>query len=310
MGKVELTVKLDSIPQMADRALAGLQAGPDLRLRIQMEAIRKEQRRKTMMSVGRAATAVCCAVLVLALILNPQQRVQEFAAPSITSLPLGSGVESSDEPAVLGEASIQGGRQNADSGIWAASENGAFPLIGLKGSYYRQMTISVSIPSSQLTEVGSVEEFTTEPSLSDASIISSNCVNAGETIYAVTGMESTFLAAQSSGRQCLFQRVSFNGKALTQSETLADTLQLKGHIQSMTLSGKGTVQGESAEALFDTLVNNSVYESSGALSTDSVLTITTDSGLSAQMLVRDDRLSACGIWSCPEFFEAFDKNAD
>ena len=30
-----------------------------------------------------------------------------------------------------------------------------------------------------------------------------------------------------------------------------------------------------------------------------------DNGLTVQMAVKDDKLSACGTWSCPEFIDAF-----
>ena len=37
------------------------------------------------------------------------------------------------------------------------------------------------------------------------------------------------------------------------------------------------------------------------------LLIELDNGLTVQMSVRDENLSACGTWSCPEFFEAFEE---
>ena len=30
-------------------------------------------------------------------------------------------------------------------------------------------------------------------------------------------------------------------------------------------------------------------------------------GLTLQLLVSDESVSACGTWSCPDFFEAFDE---
>ena len=306
-------MKLDQLSQIADRALAGLEAGPELRLRIQMEAIRREKRRKTFVAAGRVAAVACCAVLLFAILLFPQDRGGEISVPHITSLPMGDVSASPEEErseAIRGEASISGTRQRGDSGIWAETGDGTFPLIGLKGTYYRQMTVAVSLSGDQLTEVGKVDEYTTEPSLSDLSIISSNCVNAGGTVYTVRGMESTFLVAETGGERRLFQRISFNGKALARNETLASSLQVSGHILSMSLTGRGTVRGEAAEKLFAGLLQDASFESSGSLTTDTVLTISLDNGLSAQMMVRDDRLSACGIWSCPEFFDAFDLAAE
>ena len=153
--------------------------------------------------------------------------------------------------------------------------------------------------------VSAVEEYTTEPSLSRTDVVISNCVWAGEDVYGISGMEKSLVCAKVDGSLRLFQRVSFNGYATIGKESLADTLQFQGHIASLTLSGIGTVSGATASSLFETLLHQASYESSGSLNTEDTLLITLDNGLCAQMLLKDDRLSACGVWSCPEFVEAF-----
>ena len=105
----------------------------------------------------------------------------------------------------------------------------------------------------------------------------------------------------------VFQRVSFNGSALTGRETLSDTLEIAGHIAAMELSGVGAItDSETCETLFSTLTENASYESSGTVSAKQSLLIQLDSGLTLQLAVKNDKLSACGTWSCPEFLEAFE----
>ena len=90
------------------------------------------------------------------------------------------------------------------------------------------------------------------------------------------------------------------------SEGLGDTLQISGHVLALELSGVGTVTDASAaQTLVDTLLDNAVYESSGSVSGKQSLLISLDNGLTVQMAVKNDKLSACGTWSCPDFFDAF-----
>ncbi|MDD6248459.1 hypothetical protein, partial [Desulfovibrio piger] len=63
---------------------------------------------------------------------------------------------------------------------------------------------------------------------------------------------------------------------------------------------------ETCETLFSTLTENASYESSGTVSAKQSLLIQLDSGLTLQLTVKNDKLSACGTWSCPEFLEAFE----
>ena len=159
--------------------------------------------------------------------------------------------------------------------------------------------------------LGTVSEFTTEPSLSGTDVILSNAATLGAEIFAVDGMGGTLIATEVNGVTRLFQRVSFNGSALQGSESLADTLQLAGHIISMELSDVGVIEDSSAcEKLFATLLDNASYDSSGSVSARQSLLIGLDNGLTVQLAVRNDKLAACGTWSCPEFFEAFENAAE
>ena len=183
-----------------------------------------------------------------------------------------------------------------------------FPLIGVNGSYYRMMTSPRSVSSSLLgASLGTIAEYTTEPSLSGTNVMLSNKAAVGTEVYGISGMSSTFVAAEVDGQMRLFQRVSFNGNALKGSETLADVMQLSGHVASIELSGVGTITDTSVCAdLISLLLNDATYESSGSLSAKQSLLIELDNGLVYQFTVKNDKIASCGTWSCPEFFEAFE----
>ena len=190
----------------------------------------------------------------------------------------------------------------------SSSDSSTFPLIGVNGSYYRMMTSPRSVSSSLLgTSLGTIAEYTTEPSLSGTNVMLSNKAAVGTEVYGISGMSSTFVAAEVDGQMRLFQRVSFNGNALKGSETLADVMQLSGHVASIELSGVGTITDTSVCAdLISLLLNDATYESSGSLSAKQSLLIELDNGLVYQFTVKNDKIASCGTWSCPEFFEAFE----
>ena len=292
--------QLDQLPEIANRSLGGLHASPEMRYAIQMKAARQQKRKTQAMVFTKIAAPVLCAAVLLALFFFPSAPLNTVAPPSITSLPLGqlqAGDTNGEEETGVGVVGW----------IWSSVTSGTFPLIGVKGRYYRMLSSPSAVSaSSALQSLGIVEEYTTEPSLSDTGIISSNCVSAGDEVYTFNGYNNTFVCAKVNGEYRLFQRVSFNGHATLGKETLIDTLSISGHIQSMSISGIGTVSDSSAaENLFRILTDNATYESSGSIRSSSILTITLSDGISAQMLISEDRLAACGVWSCPEFISAF-----
>ena len=204
-----------------------------------------------------------------------------------------------------------GNRSQTYRSLWATGEGGTFPMVGINGSYYRLLTEPASVSDSLLGgTVATVDTFTTEPALTAKGSVMSNVVTEGTAVQQVKGMGDTLVAARVDGTLRVFQRVSFNGTALRGSEKLKDTLQLSGHIRSMSLSSVGTVSDAAeCERLFSLLTVNAVYESSGSLTNRQSLLITLDNGLTVQMIVKGDKLAACGVWSCPEFIEAFEAAA-
>lgn len=300
--------RLEQLPEITEKALGGLTAGQNLKLRIEKAAADPMPQRRT---VGAWVPALCCA-LVLAIALG-------VGIPTLTQL--GDELLIASQPAGAPTAGTERSLLDLDNNvtirqrdtvpdyrsIWAASNGGSFPLIGIEGKYYRMLTSPASVSSNLLGEcLGVIAEFTTEPSLSGTDVILSNIASQNGEVYAISGMGNTLVAAQVDGSYRLFQRVSFNGSALRGNEALADTLQIAGHITGMELSDVGTItDAATCETLFATLTSSASYESSGSVNGKQSLLISLDNGLIVQLSVKNDKLSACGTWSCPEFFEAF-----
>ena len=311
----QLEARLRELPETVDRTLYSLTANEALKRRIE-RAVTNPERETVRRPVYRTlvpALSLALVLLVGAAVAIPALR-QDQPDRIITSQAAGSPTDI-DQPHEneLGKGRVTVSTTEAPEyrSLWEGS-TGSFPLIGVKGSYYRMMTEPASVDQSLLgASLGKVSEFTTEPSLSGTDVILSSVATLGTEVYAVDGMGGTLVAAEVKGVMRLFQRVSFNGSALQGSETLADTLQVSGHIVSMELSDVGVVTDASAcERLYQTLVDNASYDSSGSVSARQSLLIELDNGLTIQLAVRNDKLAACGTWSCPEFFEEFEEAAE
>ena len=308
-----LESQLRQLPEIVDQTMANLKADEALKQRIQL-AILNPDPQPVRRPVYRTLVPALSLALVLALgaaiglpALNQPQLPEQIISSQAAG---GTAV-----PKTLGLLDLEGSNAQVSASktpeyrsLWEVGANGNFPLLGLGGSYYRMMTSPASVSSSLLGDsLGTVAEFTTEPSLSGTDVILSNAVAFGTQVYEISGMGGTLVAAEVNGATRLFQRVSFNGNALQGKESLADTLQIAGHITAMELSDVGVITDSAVcESLFATLVDNASYDSSGSVSARQSLLIELDNGLTVQLAVRSDKLSACGTWSCPEFLEAFE----
>ena len=309
---MDIDAMLRDLPAAADKAFAGLEATPFLKARID-RAINEQKNGKVRFALPKWVPALCCAaiVLVLALVFVP---MEQQPGTLINSGMLG---DPTTPPASVLSADLGGNdvtiSTNASKpgyrNMWASVQDGSFPLIGVNGKYYRMMTSPKTVSNGMLdSQVATVSEFTTEPSLSGTDAVLSNAAAYGTAVYALRGVAaSTCVAAEVDGHMRLFQRVSFNGNALRGSERLADTLAVSGKAVSLELSGVGTITDPAAcDALLSTLLGSASYVSSGSLSSRQALLIELDNGLVLQMAVKGDRFAACGVWSCPEFFEEFE----
>lgn len=310
---IDVEAMLRELPQEANKAMDGLYATPFLKARID-RAVEEKKQGKVRFALPKWAPALCCAalVLVIALVALPMQPDQ--SGTLINSGMLGDPTEPPPGmlTADLGDGDVTISANASKPGyrnIWSSAKDGSFPLLGVNGKYYRMLTSPNSVGSSLLGgQVATVNEFTTEPSLSGTDVVLSNTATAGTAVYAISGVaENTLLAAEVNGRVRLFQRVSFNGNALRGSEGLADTLDVSGRVISLELSDVGTVSDPAAcETLLATLLDCASYKSSGSISSRQALLIELDNGLVLQLAVKGDNLAACGVWSCPEFFEEFE----
>ncbi|MBR3743316.1 MAG: hypothetical protein IKN04_23145 [Clostridia bacterium] len=301
--------RLHTLPDIAENS--GLEAGEQLKRKILRAAREKQQPRRVF--APRLAAALCAVAVLIGAVA--------FALPGlrgggptptdtvlIESHPAGS-VTIGDKTALdvpAGSITIRASKNPSYRSIWAPMSGGNFPLIGVNGRYYRLLTNPTSISGSLLGQsLGTVNTFTSEPALADKNGICSNVVAAGETVYAVSGMNGALAAANVNGQMRVFQRVSFADNALVGKEKLADTLMANSAV-ALELSGVGTVNDASAaQRLVSILLNNASFLRAGGSETNQSLLIQLSNGIVLQMAVNGERLIACGTWACPEFFEAF-----
>lgn len=310
---------LQQLPETTNSAFAGLTAGPQLKAKIQLAASEPAKKRLSFQQLlVRVAPVACCLALGFFL-LNNASNGKNNNVPMM-----------GDQPVILshqtyGDGSTQGllsgdldgsdivittgNKGPSYRSIWASSNSDTFPLIGVNGRYYRLLTSPRNVPGKLLGDVvGTIEEFTTEPSLSSTSAVISNTVVTGSPVYAIQGMENTLVSAEVDGQMRLFQRVSFNHNARRGKETLEDTLQVEGHVVAMELTGVGIIADESTcSELLDILFTCAQYEGSDDIvNPRQVLLLTLDNDLEVQLIVRNGSIAGCGVWSCDEFFDAFE----
>lgn len=309
--------RLENLPQIADEMLGGLKAGQDLKYRIlnQAKAEAKPARRKNAwMPILAGACALVLAVTLGLSVLDTQTpQVLEQPNEQFMSMTAGQNDAQPKVRALLdlppGSIQLSGGDPSpAYRSIWSPQNGGNFPLIGVNGKYYRMLRNPTGVSSGLLGEaLGEITEFTDEPSLAAANQLVSNAASQGETVYAVKNMKDTMVAAKVDGKMRVFQRVTYAGHSTVGGESLGDTLRIKGRVIAMELSGVGTItDSDTAQRLANTLLSNARYKNDGASSGKQSLLIQLDNGLTVQMVVKNGTLSACGGWTCPEFFEAFE----
>lgn len=314
MKNVEERLKM--LPQIAEST--GLQADEQLKRKILRAAESKKAPRKTFLY--RWAPALCALMVLLgtgtyfllprivggASSSGPRQTDLNLIFSQTAGVVVSGAKRALDVP--TGSVTIRDSRNPSRRSIWENAVGANFPLVAVNGRYYRMLTNPTSIPSSMLgTALGAVDIFTSEPALAGNRGVISNIVNAGETVYAVRGMEGAVAAANVNGQMRVFQRVSFGDRALVDGEGLADTLRANG-VVALELSGVGTISNAAtAQYLVGILTNNAHFLQAGGGETDQSLLIQLSNGITLQMAVNNQRqrLFACGTWACPEFFDAF-----
>lgn len=312
---------LHQLPEITRRGLGGLTADARLMQKIRLAAAapaRRQRPRWQPVLAGCVALALCVCV---GFWVSPLFIGANTASSRLSSEVMGSRAAGGDNDTSFGAlvnaldisaSSVTVTGSEAEGGsyrnLFAPERNGNFPLVLVNGAAYRMLISPTNMDKNLLGDsLGVVSEYTLEPALSTGEGLISNIVSADETVYAVTGMRGAMAAAYVKGNLRAFQRVSFAGTAILGDETLTDTLAASTHITAMELTGAGIVYDPAqAQSLMQVLLDNAVYESAsvGGGDTRSLL-IGLDNGLLMQLMVGDDTLSACGTWSCPEFFEAY-----
>jgi len=307
--------RLENLPDIAARQLGGLEAGPTLLAKIKLEAAdRKAPRRLALKPVLAvcAALVLCVGAALTALPQSPALPGHEQPAENVLdSHSAGSQPEQATaEPRAVADVSrgsitMSAGKVRAASGsLYEQGTGSSFPLISLNGATYRMLQSPESVSDSLLGErMGTVSEFNVEPALSSGGVVS-NAVACGEPVYAVGGMNGALVAAPVEGVMRVFQRVSYAGCAVIGSETLRDTLCAPDAVAWIEIEGLGRADGDRAQSLMDTLLTCADYQSTAASGSAS-MQIGLQNGLTLQLSAGEDSVSACGTWSCPEFFEAF-----
>jgi len=306
--------RLETLPEIAQRQLGGLEATPTLMAKIKLEAAEKRSPVKSA-QVLRPVLAVCCALVLcvgaVASLTGSEDAALPQASPSmLTNRSAGSEAVPTEAPRMLGDVpagsiTMSAGIRRSAGTLFAEFGSTSFPLITLNGATYRLLDSPSAISSSLLgRELGSVTEFNIEPALGSGGVVS-NVVARGEKVYAVSGMDGALAAAHVDGSLRVFQRVSYAGTAVIGKETLADTLCSADQVKWIEVSSLGRVSDISkAQQLMETLLEYADYTGT-AMSGSGSMQIGLQNGLTLQLLTGDDTVSACGSWSCPDFFEAF-----
>ncbi len=307
--------ELERLAPTADEMLSGLHADETMKRRI-LSAAREEKKQPVIMP--RLVPALCCAALAVACIgvfaprLN-QAAVNAAASPapvSIDTIAAGDGqtMTMTKMADVSGTARVRAAGGSSDSLF--ASTSGDIPLVAVNGAVYRMLSTPANVQSSLLGDaVGTVSTTTDEPSLADDDAMAgglSNVADAGQTIYTISGLDAnTAVACEVGGSMRLFQRVSYAGKG-PGGQGLEDTFSVRGQAAELTLSGVGTLTGDAANDAVAVLLDHATLKSADMSAKKQTLTVTLTNGLKLQLGVSGDTVSACGGWSCPEFFEAFE----
>ena len=303
--------RLENLPEIAQRQLGGLEATPTLLGKIKLEAAEKQSPVKSA-QVLRPVLAVCCALVlcvgaVTALRTGKDAVIPQPSPNMLTNRSAGSESVPTEAPRVIGDVpagsiTMSAGIRRSSGTLFAEFGSASFPLITLNGATYRLLVSPSAISSSLLgEELGSVTEFNIEPALGSGGVVS-NVVSRGEKVYAVSGMNGALVAANVNGALRVFQRVSYAGTAVIGQETLRDTLCDPSEVEWIAVDGLGRAEGETAQELMNTLLELADYQSTAQTGSGS-MQIGLKNGIVLQLMTGEDTVSACGTWSCPDFFE-------
>ena len=306
--------RLEKLPDIAQRQMAGLEASQTLLCKIRLQAAESRETPRARMS-WKPIMAVCCALVLCvgaALTLDgaaPPGLVSADTVNVLDSRAAGAYTEPTREPETIadvpkGSITMSAGMKRGAGSLFAQSDASSFPLITLENATYRMRESPDGVSGALLgEELGVVSEFNVEPALGSGGVVS-NVVACGESVRAVGDMGGALVAAQVDGAVRVFQRVSYAGTAVIGRETLRDTLCDPADVEWISIDGLGRADGEAARELMETLLDFADYQST-AFTGETSMQVGLKNGLTLQLMTGEDTVSACGTWSCPDFFESF-----
>ncbi len=298
--------RVEDLREIANETLSGLEAGPALRHRIV-----SAQAPKRKMPVRGLAIALSCA-LVLAVVIpvalsGQKNTVTVQGNPAVASgtptiLSFSAGKEDvHNETASLNGAQVTVTNRNKDNKYSLWDENG---LIRWDGRYYRLIRETRPDERALGGVVATVSAQVNDPTLSAEAVVSKD-MPVGTEIYSLSGVsERALVVCRGNDGLRLYQRISLAGNGLLGSERFSDVMPDAGRVTAISLTGQDVIQGEDARRLYEILIRSAVHEGDGSVTPERVLIITLDNGAAIQLSVKGSRIGGCGVWSCPDFFEA------
>ena len=301
--------RVEDLREIANETLSGLEAGPALRHRI-VSAQAPAAKRK--LPVRGLAIALSCALVLAVVIpvaLNGQKGVipsqgdpaKASETPKIQSFSAGGdGVH--NETASLNGAQVTVTNRNKDNKYSLWDESG---LIRWDGRYYRLIRETRPNGNAVGSIVATVSAQVSDPTLSGEAVVSKDMPVSTE-IYSLSGIsEKSLIVCYGSDGLRLYQRISLAGNGLLGSERFADVMPDASRVTAISLTGQDVIEGDEARRLYGILIRGASPEGNGSITAERVLIITLDNGAAIQLSVKGNRIGGCGVWSCPDFFEAF-----
>jgi len=304
--------RLEKLPEIAAKQMAGLEANQTLLCKIRLQAAEERERPRARLYL-KPVLAVCCAlVLCVGAVLTLEDgkkpvSLDTDAVNVLDSHAAGTKSLPTEQPAALadvpkGSISMSAGMKRDAGSLFARSSTSSFPLVTLDGATYRMLENPDGISAALLgAEMGVVSEFNVEPALGSGGVVS-NVIACGQSVHAVGDMGGALVAAEVDGAVRVFQRVSYAGTAVIGQETLRDTLCDPSEVEWIAVDGLGRAEGETAQELMNTLLELADYQSTAQTGSGS-MQIGLKNGIVLQLMTGEDTVSACGTWSCPDFFE-------
>jgi len=301
--------ELTDLPVIAHEMLDGLEAGVNIRERILAASKQASHKGFLRIAVPVCATALLVAAGIAVWVSSPKEPSGvpiEIHAAGDTQLTVVNPNLRADLPG--GSLSIGSGGVSAFRSLFAG-DAGNFPLIGYDGRAYRMMTSPGSLGSGSLGASLGDATHVNDPSQAasgDWYGLISNAADADSAVYALAGLSTkTAVAATVNGQTRLFQRFTYGGYGPS-GDSLESVLDVRGKVKSLDLSNVGQIADSSiANALAAVLLDSAVLKGNDVSRDNQALNIELKSGLVLQLFVSKSTLSACGAWSCPEFFEAY-----